>query len=126
MDGFFDPPSGTLIVNFEGAENVTTIVCELFGDADLENRTTTLWFIQDFGDQPGDQQIRESSGTFSDIFLITGADRNVSVDSSIQTYRNNLTILSFDANLDGATVYCNSGGNMMISNYSLRIYRKES
>ena len=50
---FTDPPSGTLIANLEGAENATTLTCNLTNpDGD---QITTQWNVGNFrGSGPND------------------------------------------------------------------------
>ena len=124
IGGFIDPPSGSLVIGFEGDENLTTIDCEVFTDSTLQEQLTTLWFIQDFRNVSLSQMINEIDDPFTSLFLITGTERNDSIPN-LTTFRNNLTILRFDATLDGTTLFCGSGRDQEIGNFSLRIYRKD-
>ena len=52
---FVDPPSGEVIANFEGAQNFTTIMCNV--TAALSGPATTRWDNENFRGVPGLQNI---------------------------------------------------------------------
>ena len=114
---FVDPPNGSVIADFEGAENITTIMCNVT-DARFSPpiQLTTRWSIQDFRGVLDLQTITDDFDT--NLFLIHGDS------DTIGSLRNQLTILRLTSELDGATVYCGSGAFPREAIFLLRIYRK--
>ena len=43
---FVDPPSGSVIANFEGIENPTTINCNITTDQGVQMQVTTQWHVE--------------------------------------------------------------------------------
>lgn len=113
---FVDPPSGEVIANFEGAQNFTTIMCNV--TAASGGPATTRWGIENFRGVPGLQNIL---GNFEPtLFLISGDLIN---EFNIA---NRLTILRLSSELDGTTLYCGTGALPQQANFPIRIYRKLS
>ena len=97
-----DPPSGSVIANFEGTENVTTINCNVTDGRTPSVQLPTRWSIQDFRGVAGLQTITDNFDT--ELFLVNGDP-----DLRGGTFRNQLTILRLSSELDGVTVYCGIG-----------------
>ena len=108
------PPSGTLIANFEGTENATTLICNIGNGAD---QISTSWSIENFRGDVGLQDI--TSGP--EPFIVTG-DPIPSVPQF--TFLNELTISNWTSDLDGAIVYCGTGQDRREASFILRVYRK--
>ena len=111
-----DPPSGSVIADFEGAENVTTIMCNI--TISLSIQVTTQWSIQEFRGV-GLQIITNDFDT--NLFLVHGDSDHIWADYS---FRNQLTILRLTSELDRVTVFCGSGVHSKQANFHLRTYRK--
>ena len=112
-----NPPSGSLVANFEGAQNVSTLTCNVLNSGGA--RTITAWFLQDFRSNPGLTAI--AAGEFIELFLLSG---DVVPADLTRTYRNELTFLNFISELDGVTVFCGMAINRQQANFSLRVYSK--
>ena len=118
MEGV-DPPSGSVIANFEGAENVTTIMCNVTDDRPIPPvQLETRWSIENFR-VAGLQTITDNFNT--SLFLVSGDPDPVSPSGS---FRNRLTILRLTSDLDGVTVFCGIGALPQQASFPLRIYRK--
>ena len=115
--GFVNPPSGSLIANFEGAVNASTLICNVLNNNGLQ--TTTTWWIQNFRSQSGVLLI--SDNAFPDLFSFGGDP--VRTDPT-RTHLNQLTLLDFNSALDGATVFCGAAVDHQQANFSLRVYCK--
>ena len=111
-----DPPSGSLVANFEGAQNVSTLTCNVLNSNNA--RTITGWFLQDFRSSTGLTAI--AVGEFTELFFIGG---DVVLNTNI-TYRNQFTFLNFTSELDGVTVFCGTVINQRQANFTLRVYSK--
>ena len=117
---FVNPPSGSLIANFEGAKNVSTLTCNVLNSANL--RSTTAWFAQNFKSQSDLVLINSNNGLdFSDLFSFGGDP--VPTDST-KTYLNKLTFVNFTSELDGVTVFCGTAVDREQANFFLRVYSK--
>ena len=109
------PPSGTLIANFEGTENVITLICNISGDG--SNQIGTTWSIANY----------RGSITLVDItggpepFDVGGPPNPLAPQVSLS---NELTISNWTADLDGATIFCGTGIDQQEASFSLRVYRK--
>ena len=111
------PPSGSVIANFEGAQNVSTLTCNVLNSGGA--RTTTHWFLQTFRSNSGLQAI--AVGELTELFFIGGDE--VPTDPT-RTYRNELTFLNFTSELDGVTVFCGTATNRQQANFALKVYSK--
>ena len=117
---FVDPPSGSLIANFEGATNVSTLTCNILNSANL--RSTTTWFAQNFRSQSNLVLISVNNGMeFSDLFSFGGDP--VPTDPT-RTYLNQLTFVNFTSELDRVTVFCGTAVDREQANFFLRVYSK--
>ena len=114
MEGV-DPPSGQVIADFEGAENVTTIMCNVTNGALSPIQLETRWSIANFRGEASLQTITDIN-----LFLVSGDPNPISPSGS---FRNRLTILRLTSELDGATVFCGIGALPQQANFPLRIYR---
>ena len=112
-----NPPSGSVIANFEGAQNVSTLTCNVLNSNGA--RTTTAWFFQDFRSNPGLTAF--AVGEFTELFFDSG---EVVPNDPTRTYRNELTFLNFTSDLDGVTVFCGTAIDRQQANFSLRVYSK--
>ena len=111
---FVDPPSGQVIADFEGAENFTTIMCNV--TATSGGQATTRWGIENFR---GVSILQNIGGSFEPtLFLISG---DIFKGFNIA---NRLTILRLAPELDGAILYCGTGVLPQQANFPIRIYRK--
>ena len=112
-----DPPSGSVIANFEGTANATTLTCNVTNSQG--SQTSTSWFVQNFrGSQSNLQSITNSF--VPELFSVDGDPRpgfNI-------TLRNRLTIVNLTSELDDVTVYCGTGQNPEQANFILRVYSK--
>ena len=110
---YVDPASGSLIADFEGTVNVTTITCNITDGVQIG----TLWSIQNFRNNPNLQFI---SDQLMGPFYIGGDPRPIGTS----TFTNRLTVLTLSSELDGVMVYCGSGQNRQQANFYFRVYRK--
>ena len=112
---FVNPPSGSVIANFEGAVNASILTCNVTNTAGFI--TSTAWFVQNFRGSSLLQTI--FNDFFPEVFSVGGDP--VPTDPT-RTFRNQLTLLNFTAELDGATLYCGTGQNREQANFFLRVY----
>ena len=117
---FIDPPSGSVIANFEGTENATTITCNITNSEG--NQISTQWFVCNFRSVNGRQFLTTENVT-PELFHISG---DPIPGNSQASYKNRLTVLTLDSDLDNVTVFCSDGIEQqhMAANFTLRIYRK--
>ena len=111
-----DPPSGSVIANFEGALNAITINCSVTSSQGF--RITTEWTLTNYGG---------SDATFTPNNLPTPELFSFSGDpfpGTNSTYLNSLTVTNLTSDLDGVIVYCGTGARPQQANFTLRIYRK--
>ena len=108
------PPSGTLIANFEGAGNATTLFCNVSSDG---IQVTTTWSIQNYRGSTGLVDITSSPEPFS----VDGDPNPLAPQASLL---NELTVSNWIANLDGATIFCGTGQDQREASFLLRVYRK--
>ena len=114
-----DPPSGSVIADFEGAENVTTIMCNATDGRVPPIQLETRWSIDNFRGVAGLQTITNDFDT--NLFVVSGDPDPVGPSGS---FRNQLTILRLTSELDGVTIYCGIGAFPQQANFPLRVYRK--
>ena len=115
-----DPPSGSVIADFEGAENVITIVCNVTNPALNNEQDIVVWSIANFRGGSGVAGLLRN--TAPELFEfggdpIPGAPRF--------DFNNRLTILQLTSELNEVVIYCGIGGNSQQANFMLRIYRKQ-
>ena len=115
---YVDPPSGSLVANFEGTlENAVTITCNV---THLGTQVGTSWSIENFRNVPELQAL-------SDDFVQTIPELMINGDlrpSGLSTFRNRLSISVLSSRLDGVTIYCGTGEQPRQANYPVRLYRK--
>ena len=100
---YVDPPSGSLVANFEGMlENAVTITCNI---THLGTQIGTLWSIENFRNVPGLQALSDESVQTIPEVMIDGDLR----PSGLSTFRNRLTISVLSSQLDGIIIYCGTG-----------------
>ena len=116
MEGV-DPPSGQVIADFQGAGNLTTIMCNATDGGVPPTQLDTRWGIENFRGVAGLQTIVDNFDT--NLFLVSGDPM-----SGGGSFRNRLTILRLTPELDGVTVFCGLGAFPRQANFPLRIYRK--
>ena len=114
---FVDPPSGSVIGNFEGTVNATTLTCNVSSSGGT--RLPTDWNIVNFRGSTEFQQITDTFDT--DLFSISGGP--LPSNPGISTF-NQLKILNVTSELDGVLVYCGTGAQPQQANFTLRLYRK--
>ena len=112
---FVDPPSGSVVANFEGTLNATTLTCNI---TNAGFQISTQWSIENFGGNPALQTVINAP----DFFDIDGD----LVPSTTLSYHNRLTVLNFTSVLDNATLYCGSGAFLRQANFIFKIYSKSS
>lgn len=116
MVSFSQPPSGTLIANFEGAINATTLFCNVSG-GDGMTQIGTTWSIQNYRGSSGVMDITSSP----DPFIVSGPPNPSAPQISLL---NELTVSNWIADLDGATIFCGTGQDQDEASFFLRVYRK--
>ena len=112
---FTDPASGSVIANFEGTENATTITCNVTNSKG--NQISTQWALTNFRGSTGLQTVNNAA---PELFEITGDP----IPDTMFTFSNRLTILNLVRDLDRVTVFCGSGAMPQQANFLLRIYRE--
>ena len=112
-----DPLSGSVIANFEGTENVTTLVCNITGA--MGRRDITSWSITNFR---GVSERRPLLTTLAPELFQFGGDPIPETPSF--TFQNRLTILRLTSELDEVVIYCGFGGSPAQANFILRLFRK--
>ena len=120
---FVDPPSGSTIARFEGAMNAATLACNVTLSDGL-TQTFTEWFVRNLGGNDGLQIINDIN-FFPEVFSVGGDPLPTDPTG---TFRNQLTLLNFTAELDRVTIFCGTGasGNQQQANFYLRVYSKLS
>jgi hypothetical protein len=112
---FVDPPTGTLIANFEGTlENAVTISCNITHNL---IQIGTAWSIENFGNSP---TLRSLPNDNIPEITIDGDLR----PSGSSTFRNRLIISVLTSQLDGVIIYCGTGEDPRQANYPVRVYRE--
>ena len=109
------PPSGSLIANFEGDENTTTLVCNISSDGTTQ--ITTTWSIQNYRGSTGLVHLIGSL----EPFIVDGPPNPLAPQISLS---NELTVSNWTADLDGTTIYCGTGQDQREASFFLRVYRK--
>jgi hypothetical protein len=115
LANFVDPPSGSVIANFEGTVNASTLTCNVTNTAGF--MTSTAWFVLNFRGSNLLHAINDDF--FPEVFSVEGDPRPT---DPTRTFLNRLTLLNFTAELDGVTVYCGTGQNREQANFLLRVY----
>lgn len=114
-----EPPSGTLIADFEGTENATTIICNVTNS--IGSRTSTSWFVENFR---GLEALQLVGIDFAPELFSIGGDLRPT--DPTRTFLNHFTIVNFTSELDNVMLYCGTGINRQQAEFSLRVYSKYS
>ena len=112
---FVDPLSGSVIANFEGTLNAATLRCNISNEG---VQIGTQWSIENFRGNPALQRVASAA---PDLFEFGG---DLRPGSTTDTFLNRVTVLNFTSDLDNAIVYCGTGAEPRMANFTLRIYRK--
>jgi hypothetical protein len=107
---FISPaPSSSVVANFEGAVNATTLICNVTRG---ENQIDTFWRIGNFRGVTGLQSLLNFINSSQNIFLAQGL------------FLNELIITNWTSEVDRVIVFCGTGAEPKQANVTLRIYRK--
>ena len=110
-----DPPSGSVVANFEGSLNAITINCSVTSSQGA--RITTQWTLENFR---GSTALVTPNNAAPELFSFGGDP----VPGFNFTYENTLTVTNLTSDLDGVIVYCGTGVQPQQANFTLKIYRK--
>ena len=110
-----DPPSGSLIADFEGALNATTITCNVTTSEGIQ--IITQWTLANFRGSAGLQTLNNAA---PELFEITGD----TIPGTMFTFGNCLTVSNLIRDLDYVIIFCGTGAVPQQANFILRIYRK--
>lgn len=110
-----DPPSGSVIGDFEGAINATTLTCNVTDS--LGNQAITSWSVGNFRDV----RLQGYNLNLAPELFFLGGDPIPSVPSA--SYDNKMTILNLTSELDWVVLYC-ALQDKVLANFTLRIYRE--
>lgn len=108
---FIDPPSGTVVANFEGTINAANLTCNITRDEGTQ--TDTFWSFVNFRGVAGRQSLINLVSS-QNLFLAQGL------------FLNELTVTNWTSEIDQVIVFCGTGGKPTQANLTLRIYRKFS
>ena len=112
---FVNPPSGSVIADFEGMQNASTLTCNVSDGRGLQ--ILTQWTLKNYGGHGSPLQLVSVA---PDFFSVSGDPTSF---PGI-TYRNHLVVSSLTAELDTVMVYCGGNDELEQANFTLRIYRK--
>ena len=101
-------PSGSVVANFEGAINATTLICNVTRN---EIQIVTFWSIANFRGVSGRQSL-----------LNLQSSQNLFVDDGL--FFNELTVTNWTSEVDQVIAFCGTGGDPTQANVTLRLYRK--
>jgi hypothetical protein len=113
---FSDPPSGSVVANFKGTINATTLTCNVSNNG---HQIASIWTVKDFRNTSGHDVVTRVA---PDLFHVDG-DPDSFVDTPRENFDNRLTILNFTSELDGMILYCGTKANPDEANFTLRLYR---
>ena len=113
---FVDPPSGSVIANFEGALSATTLSCNISNSEGTQ--IGTQWAIENYRGNPALQRVSDAA---PDLFEFGG---DLRPGSTTNTFSNRLTIVNVTSDLDNVILYCGTGIQRRQVNFTIRIYRK--
>ena len=108
---FVDPPSGSVIGEIAGKENVTALTCNISNNASGIS-VHTRWSLENFKGTKGliEVPVRPNNYT-SELFLIGG------------DHCNQLTVLNLTEDLDHVRISCGTGTEPQMAYFTLRINR---
>ena len=112
-----DPPSGSMIADFEGTLNATTLTCNVTAPQ-TGSQAITSWSVGNFR---GSAIQGYSLNLAPELFLL-GGDPIPGAPDGV-TYDNQMTILNLTSELDRVVLYC-ALQDVIVANFTLRIYRK--
>ena len=112
---FSIPISGSVIANFEGTQNATTITCNITNPEGAQ--VSTQWNLGNFR---GGTNLVGVGNADPGLFEVDGDP----IPGFSATYSNRLTVSNLGSVLDKVIVFCGSGQRPMAANFTLRIYRK--
>lgn len=101
-------PSGSVVANFEGAINATTLICNITRG---ENQIDTFWSFANFRGVAGIQA----------LLLIASMNPPFFADG---LFLNELIVTNWTSEVDRVIVFCGTGGDPTQANVTLRTYRK--
>ena len=104
-----------MIAGFEGAENATTITCNVTNSQGIQ--ISAQWSLGNFRGSEGLQTIINAA---PELFKIDGD----LIPGTTFTFENKLTVLNFVSDLDRVIVYCGTGARPQEASFTLRIYRE--
>jgi hypothetical protein len=99
------PACGSLIAGYQGATNMSALVCNVFRD---NQQITTVW----------------STGTATSSSIVPLSQNSPSLRVTNSSYANKLSIHALTSNLDNVVVYCGTKEKPKLANFTLRIYSK--
>ena len=108
-----------MITNFEGTLNAATINCNISNEG---RQISTQWNLRNYG--PGDSSslVAVSNAAGAAKLIDIGGDPIPGFEGV--TYNNQLTVLNLTSELDKVIVFCGTGQQQTLANFTLRIYRK--
>ena len=102
-------PSGSVVANFEGTINATTLICNVTrGEVQID----TFWSFANFRGVAGRQSLLSLSMSTQNLFLAEGL------------FLNEVTITNWTSEVDQVIAFCGTGGDPTQANVTLRIYSK--
>ena len=111
----FNPPNGSTVSNFEGRN--ATIICELLGSHDSDNRKETQWSVLNFNGSMELVKIERALAP-SDYSLLSG---NMDLDETNSI----LTLHQVSHTLNGASIVCGDNSNPQLATFPLIIYGEQ-
>ena len=109
-----------MIVNFEGKLNAATITCDIVNRS--RNQINTTWSISNFR---GVSSFRVFDDNIAPEIFLFGGDA-IPGNVPTLTYRNRLTILVFNSDLDRVKISCGSSTFPVQADFVFRIYRNQA
>lgn len=110
------PLSGSLLVDYCGAKNFTTLNCSILTSS---RPVHIVWSVQHLRNNSAILMVEDN--TEPELFYIVESVKTASQNFFSQSY---FTILNLTSELDGVIVYCGTKEEPKIANFSLRIYCK--
>jgi hypothetical protein len=108
---FIDPPSGSVVANFEGSLNATTLTCNISHEG---SQRFTFWSIANFRGIAGIQSL----GTLRDQNL------PLQLMLRMDSFFNQVIVTNWTTELDQVIIFCGLGSQRTQANITLRLYRK--
>ena len=108
---FIDPPSGSVVANFEGSLNPTTLTCNISHEG---SQRYTFWSIANFRGVAGRQPLGTLRNQNLPLHLILEMD----------SFFNQVIVTNWTTELDRVIIFCGIGSQPSQANITLRLYRK--